>query len=544
MRVLIFGLDSRQERDARQHLDGFSSAFTIHPVNDEASLGTLLDEDEPALVLAAERPGSGLDLPGILRLTTASGPESAFIGLTGPDSDGLDRDLVEIGAVDAFAPDQMWRLPQALARVAEREERYRAARKLRGMEVLLEAIRKLSLARQIGDIVDVVRHAARELSLADGATFVLRDGNQCHYVDEDAIGPLWRGHKFPMASCISGWAMINKRPAVIPDIYADSRIPIDAYRPTFVKSLVMVPIRTEAPIGAIGTYWARRRSTTEEEVALIQMLADSTALAVENVQFLGHLERRVKERTASLEGVNKELEAFSESVSHDLRSPLAVILGYSDLLAGSRPAGLGDKELGMIRDMRTAAVRMRDLIEDLLRLSRVTRREVEPRPVDLSAMAGDILAMLRAREPGRKAEISVAPGLKAFADDGLMRIALENLLSNAWKYTSTRPRSRIEVGAGQRTQDGSDVFYVRDNGVGFDMAKAQRLFEPFQRMHASADFPGTGVGLATVNRVIQKHGGRIWAESARESGSIFRFSLPSVEQLIRGEPLAKVASAN
>ena len=328
-----------------------------------------------------------------------------------------------------------------------------------------------------------------------------------------------------MASCISGWAMINKRPAVVPDIYADPRIPIDAYRPTFVKSLVMVPIRADAPIGAIGTYWARRRSTTEEEVALIQMLADSTALAVENVQFLGQLERRVKERTASLEGANKELEAFSESVSHDLRFPLAVILGYSDLRAGSRSAESGDKQLRMIQDIRTAAIRMRDLIEDLLRLSRVTRREAEPRPVDLSAMSRDVLAMLRTQDPGRKTEISVEEGLKAFADGGLMRIALENLLSNAWKYSSTRTVSRIEVGAGERAQDGSDVFYVRDNGVGFDMSKAQRLFEPFQRMHPAADFPGTGVGLATVSRVIQKHGGRFWAESSRrpEPPSASRF---------------------
>jgi signal transduction histidine kinase len=393
------------------------------------------------------------------------------------------------------------------------------------MEVLLGAVKSLSLARSMEDIVDIVRRAARRLSQADGATFVLRDGDQCHYVDEDAIGPLWRGRKFPMSSCISGWAMLNRRPAAIPDIYKDDRIPIDAYRPTFVRSLVMVPIRTEAPIGAIGTYWARRREISGEEVGLIQALADSTALAVEHVQFLGDLERRVKERTASLEGVNKELEAFSYSVSHDLRSPLAVIMGYSELMLDDPSVGLAERGKRMVMDIRTAAERMQGLIEDLLRLSRVTKREVEFEPLDLSAMAREILAGFAASEPDRKAVVRIAETPPSAGDPALMRIALENLLSNAWKYSSTRPEARIEFGA-VRNADGSMSYFVRDNGVGFDMDKAGRLFEPFQRMHSAKDFKGTGIGLATVNRVLQKHGGRVWAESEKDRGSTFRFSLP------------------
>jgi signal transduction histidine kinase len=370
-----------------------------------------------------------------------------------------------------------------------------------------------------------VRQAARRLSQADGATFVLRDGDQCHYVDEDAIGPLWRGKRFPMTSCISGWAMLNRRPAAIPDIYKDERIPIDAYRPTFVRSLVMVPIRTEAPIGAIGTYWAQRREISGEEVALIQLLADSTALAVEKVQFLVELERRVKERTASLEGVNKELEAFSYSVSHDLRSPLAVIMGYSDLLLDDPAMGFAERERRMIGDIRTAAVRMQGLIDDLLRLSRVSKREMEFEPLDLSQTAREILAGFAASEPDRKTSIRVAETPPATGDSALMRIALENLLSNAWKYSSTRAEACIEFGAA-RDPDGSVSYFVRDNGVGFDMEKAGRLFEPFQRLHSSKDFQGTGIGLATVNRVIQKHGGKVWAESRKDQGSTFRFTIP------------------
>jgi diguanylate cyclase (GGDEF)-like protein len=156
-----------------------------------------------------------------------------------------------------------------------------------------------------------VRKAARELTGCDGATFVLRDNGKCHYADEDAIEPLWKGSRFPMEMCISGWAMLNKQPAVIPDIYVDPRIPHAAYRPTFVKSLVMVPIRQLDPIGAIGNYWAEHRQPTDEEVRLLQALADSASIAMENVQVYAELEARVKARTAELEKANAEIQQVS-----------------------------------------------------------------------------------------------------------------------------------------------------------------------------------------------------------------------------------------
>lgn len=181
----------------------------------------------------------------------------------------------------------------------------------RGMERLLRAVQELSLARELPDVQRIVRTAARELTGCDGATFVLRDGNKCHYADEDAIEPLWKGSRFPMEICISGWAMLNKQPAVIRDIYADSRIPHAAYRPTFVKSLVMVPIRRMEPIGAIGNYWANERQPTDEEIRLLQALADSTSIAMENVQVYSELEQRVSERTAALEKANADIQQIS-----------------------------------------------------------------------------------------------------------------------------------------------------------------------------------------------------------------------------------------
>ncbi|MCF2148282.1 GAF domain-containing protein [Desmonostoc muscorum LEGE 12446] len=176
---------------------------------------------------------------------------------------------------------------------------------VQAMEHLIEVVQALSLARTLKQIMVIVRKSARELTGADGASFVLRDGDQCYYADEDAIAPLWKGQRFPMSICIGGHTMRNRQPVVISDIYGDERIPFAAYQPTFVKSLAMVPIRTCNPIGAIGTYWAKLHQPTLEQVKLLQALADTTAVAMENVQIYGELEQRVRNRTAALE---KEIE--------------------------------------------------------------------------------------------------------------------------------------------------------------------------------------------------------------------------------------------
>ncbi|MET0698129.1 MAG: sensor domain-containing diguanylate cyclase [Mycobacterium sp.] len=180
-----------------------------------------------------------------------------------------------------------------------------------GMERLLQAVQELSLARSLPDVQRIVRTAARELTGCDGATFVLRDNGKCYYADEDAIEPLWKGMRFPMEICISGWAMLNREAVVIPDIYLDARIPHAAYRPTFVKSLVMVPIRRLDPVGAIGNYWGYERQPTEHDVSLLQALADSTSIAMENVRVYSELEERVLDRTAALEKANEEIRHLS-----------------------------------------------------------------------------------------------------------------------------------------------------------------------------------------------------------------------------------------
>jgi len=235
------------------------------------------------------------------------------------------------------------------------------------------------------------------------------------------------------------------------------------------------------------------------------------------------LEQRVRDRTAQLEASNRELEAFAYSVSHDLRAPLRRIDGWSLALLEDYGDRFDDRAHQYVERIRAEAQRLGALIDDLLQLSRVTRMEMQHDQVDLTSLACGVAARLRDVYPGRKIEFVIQPELGALGDGRLLEIALTNLLGNAAKFTGPRPQARIEFG---RTEhQGEPVFYVRDNGVGFDMAYAGTLFGAFQRLHKPSQFPGTGIGLATVQRVIRRHGGTVWAEAQPDSGATFYFNL-------------------
>jgi light-regulated signal transduction histidine kinase (bacteriophytochrome) len=236
------------------------------------------------------------------------------------------------------------------------------------------------------------------------------------------------------------------------------------------------------------------------------------------------LEHRVKERTAQLEGTNKELEAFCYSVSHDLRAPLRTIRGFSEVLLEQYLPQLDVRGQDFLRRTCDAGLQMDKLIEDLLKLSRVTRGEIETRTINLSAIAREIADQLTRGEPQRRVEFAITPDVSANGDERLLRLVLDNLLRNAWKFTGKQPHPRIEFG---RQNGEVSPFFVRDNGVGFDMTYAGKLFGVFQRLHSSAEFGGSGVGLAIVQRVVNRHGGRVWADAKLDSGATFYFTLPS-----------------
>ena len=240
------------------------------------------------------------------------------------------------------------------------------------------------------------------------------------------------------------------------------------------------------------------------------------------------LEERIRERTALLELANAELDAFSYSVSHDLRTPLRGIDGFSQALMEECGDQLSPAARHYLQRVRAGTQRMGQLIDDLLKLSRVSRGTLNRQRLDLSAMAAALLEEIRQGDPGRRLEIRLEPGLTASGDQGLVRSVLQNLLGNAWKYTARVPEVRIEVFRSVQP-DGSVAFCVRDNGAGFDMAYAGKLFAPFQRLHSTHDFEGSGIGLAIVKRIIRRHGGQVWATGAVDRGASFCFTLP--EQL-------------
>jgi PAS domain S-box-containing protein len=236
------------------------------------------------------------------------------------------------------------------------------------------------------------------------------------------------------------------------------------------------------------------------------------------------LERRVIERTNELRAANKELEAFSYSVSHDLRAPLRHINGFSQTMLEDYGDKLDDEGKGHLHNMYTASQEMSQLIDDILQLARVTRGEMKREVVDLSNLANVALAELQKGDPARKVVVNVQEQLLAHGDKRLLQIVLNNLLGNAWKFTSKREQAEITFG--RERKDGETVYFIRDNGAGFDMAYVDKLFGAFQRLHLTGEFPGTGIGLATVQRVINRHGGRVWAEGKVNEGATLYFSLP------------------
>ncbi|GAB3481960.1 hypothetical protein GCM10011496_07220 [Polaromonas eurypsychrophila] len=328
------------------------------------------------------------------------------------------------------------------------------------------------------------------------------------------------------------------------------------------RSAVFLPLRdTNRTFGLLGLYSPTVEKLAPEEVKLLQELADNLAFGIGNLRsrlerkqaqdeilrLNAELEERVRQRTAQLEAANQELEAFSYSVSHDLRTPLSAIDGFSGLLAKDiSAAGLtsarGQHYLSRIR---AGIGQMGELINALLSLAQVSKTSLRWDSVNLSALAQEVLNGYQEREPGRSAQLQIAPDVQVQGDARLLRQLLDNLLGNAWKFSAGQPQTRISFGREQGSE-GQDVYVVRDNGAGFDMAYSEKLFGAFQRLHTVAEFEGTGIGLATVHRIVTRHGGKVWAESAPGQGATFYFTLAgrAIRQAPNNHPPAARAGAD
>ncbi len=387
------------------------------------------------------------------------------------------------------------------------------------MERLVDVLQELSQARDVDSIAQIVRHAARDLTGADGATFVLRDHDHCFYVDEDAITPLWKGMRFPLKSCISGWVMEHAQPVVIENIYKDARIPQDAYRPTFVKSLAMVPIRRKSPIGAIGNYWAKHQVPSDEIIAVLQALADTTSVALENVRLYDQLQVQVK----NLQDSNYELSRFAWVASHDLEKPLRDVATQLQRLQKDHAPSLDKRGQQCVEQACNSAISLQQMTDELMLHAHAQKVE-KFRPIGIDGIVDRVLAEMSGDMHRRNAQVHRDPLPWVWGDPLLMERLLQNLISNAMKFTPNAKPPRITIAA---KQDGQQWrFAVRDEGIGVTAGNLERIFGMFQRLHTQDEYPGSGLGLATCKKIVELHGGKIWMESAPGNGSTVYFTLP------------------
>lgn len=517
------------------------------------------------------------------------------------------------------------------------------------LHYLIESIKELSSTHDIESVYRIVTASAKKLTGSEGAKIILREKNECLYAEEEGIGPMWKGKRFPTEKCLCGTVMRNKKPVVIKDVYSDDRINIEDYQTTSIKSVALVPINTNDPLGAIGVYWSKTYEPSEIEIQLLETLADAASRGIENVKLYSELEQRVAERTAELTDlynnspcgyhsldndgffvrindtelkwlgycreeiigkltfvdlltensreiffknfpafkkqgwvndlefdmirkdgsilpvllsasavkdkdgnylfsrstivdhterkqaekiiveaneklkfINKELEAFSYSVSHDLRAPLRAIDGFTKILLEEYSSVLDSEGLRLLNIIVENANNMGLLIDDLLSFSRVSRQEISKSKINMEEMVKAVLNEFIDEDKKRRFTIKLLKLPYSYGDSSMIKQVWRNLISNAVKFSGKKDHPEIEIGA-----LGSDriVYYVKDNGVGFNMDFADKLFGVFQRLHSVKEYEGTGVGLAIVQRIITRHGGTIWADSQENKGTTFYFSI-------------------
>jgi len=392
---------------------------------------------------------------------------------------------------------------------------------------LVQAVQHLSLARNIETVMHIVRRTAREISGADGATFVLRDNEMCYYADEDAISPLWKGQRFPLHSCVSGWAMLHRESVVIENIYADDRIPIDAYRPTFVKSLVMVPIRSIDPIGAIGTYWAHRHVPAEEDVIMLQSLADITAVTMENIKVYNELEERVKERTRELIcSLNREKEMsvrrrqFFSMASHELKTPLTSILTSASILEDYNEGQYAEQRAKHINRINTSSQQLIGIVNDFLASDKIEEGKTEMvfELCDVKQFATAVTEQMESSlKIGQSIRFTHRGDTQIVLVKNILHNILLNLLSNASKYSFEQQPIDLFI----EIVDNEITIQVRDYGIGIPSQDQPYIFSSFYRANNTTGIEGTGLGLHIVKRYMELLNGCIQFSSRNNEGTTF-----------------------
>jgi PAS domain S-box-containing protein len=491
----------------------------------EAFLGVVLEEDRPALIVAYGEANRG-DATGAMQFRVRH-----------PDGS-----IRHVHAERRAVRDDSGRTTHVIGTMQDVTERNEADLERQGyltqLSSLADAARKVNSVLTVDELLQVITDIARDLVGAHVALSVLKSA------DGHTVESCKTSHSQKYTSVVPGSLLLEGEGA-----RASNGVP----------QVTRIERSTAKPAMALGTQWQSCGHITVQLAAasgrhigmlcvadkqggdfasnderVLSQLADLAAVGLENARLYAELEERVRKRTVELQESNKELEAFSYSVSHDLRGPLRAIAGFTGLLRDRHYETIDADGRRYIDRVLAGTQRMSNLIDDLLELGRVTRVEFRQRQVDLSEYARAILGRLREASPERATAIVIEPQLIVAGDPGLLEIALENLLDNAWKFTVGRAVAEIRFGAvtvDRNAGEESDrTFFVQDNGVGFDPRYAANLFGVFQRLHAAGEFPGTGVGLATVQRIVQRHGGRIWADAAVDRGATIYFSIAKGQQ--------------
>jgi two-component system CheB/CheR fusion protein len=388
---------------------------------------------------------------------------------------------------------------------------------------LIRVVQRLSFCGDMEGVMTVLSESARRLSGADGVTVVLREGDLCHYVEESSIAPLWKGRRFPLEACISGWCMLRRQQVAIEDIYADPRVPHEAYRPTFVKSLAMTPIRSEEPIGALGAYWADHHRATAEELEILQWLGNSAAMAFANCRLIEQLKE-----------ANQRKDAFLSMLAHELRGPLAPVRNALRVLELRAPEG-EDEVAGRARDLLQRQIQiLARIVDDLLDVARLNRGQIALRRerLDLARLvrqaAEDYRGMLEEVGIRLSLELPETP-VWVLGDSARLAQALGNLLENAGKFTPTGGEVTVLMPPGPQA-----TVTVRDDGIGIEPEVLPRIFEVFGQASQSLarDRGGLGLGLSVARALLELHGGTIEAASdGLGKGAEFTLRLPREEEL-------------
>jgi signal transduction histidine kinase len=477
-----------------------------------------------------------MDGIALLRAAQQIDRDLAGIVMTGHGTIDTAVKALRDGALDyVLKPFRLDNLISVLARALETRRLHTENIQLREAVSIYELSRAITLGLSRDEIVQRTVTAAAQQSDAGAVCMLVptEDGRELRVAGVSGASTAWKlEERFAIDASIVRWIAVAREQL---SAWSAGNDPEAIFAPPFPGE----PHGVALPIVAGGNFYgilrfnsqAAQRRMRPGQITALDILASTAATAFEAASLLTQLrtlnqelERRVHERTRELQAANADLEAFSYSVSHDLRAPLRAVDGFCQMFIDDFGAGVPSEGRQVLDKVRAGATRMNQLIDALLRLARFSRQPLQVRPVQMNAVVGRVVANLRDQMEGRSVQLQIADLPDCVADGSLVEQVFVNLLSNALKFTAGRPHAQIEIGTSREAAE--QIYFVKDNGVGFDMRYADRLFGVFQRLHSQTEFEGTGVGLSIVHRIIRRHGGRTWAESVLQQGTTFFFSLP------------------